>query len=213
MWTDSTGCAHSCAQSDSAQPVLRNIYKINALQYKPDNRHTYEVWLNDHLRPGPTGTYNRPQSMSRRSVGRSGTGGRESLQINTVFFSSSPRPLTMVQSRPLSAHQLATNGQRLSLMMQATVRPRSGSGVCVLTGISIPQSPPNMARTSYTHTHTHTNAKRERERERESPAEHDAASCLHSASHAATHTHTHTHTHRPAEHRATSSLHSTSHAA
>ena len=145
---------------------------------------TYERSLNDHLRPGPTGTYNRPQSMSRRSVGRSSTGGRESLQINAVSFSSSPRPLTMVQSRPSSAHQLATKGQRLSLMMQATVRPRSGSGVLELS-----------VRVFVTYWL-------------------ETWSCFLPALRVArcyTHTHTHTHTHRPAEHRATSSLHSMSH--
>ena len=111
-------------QSDSAQPLLRNIYKLDRLLYKPDTRKSYERSLNDHLRPGPTG---RPWSMYAPNSAR----GREGSEKSTLSSAVTPRPLTMVQSRPSSAHHLATKGQRLALIMQDTVRPRSGSGLCL----------------------------------------------------------------------------------
>eukprot|EP00277_Geminigera_cryophila_P040714 CAMPEP_0173103896 /NCGR_PEP_ID=MMETSP1102-20130122/38745_1 /TAXON_ID=49646 /ORGANISM="Geminigera sp., Strain Caron Lab Isolate" /LENGTH=261 /DNA_ID=CAMNT_0013998963 /DNA_START=28 /DNA_END=814 /DNA_ORIENTATION=- len=101
-------------QADAAQPLLYNIYKLNKWSYKPDNRQTYERSLNDHLRPGPVG---RPRSMYARMENSQSSG----------MLPSTPRPMTMLQSRPSSAHQLAMTGMRMQLLTQSTVYPRSGS--------------------------------------------------------------------------------------
>ena len=128
-------------QSDSAQPLLYNIYKLNSFTYRPDNRVPYERTLNDHLRPGPIG---RPRSMYASM---------QSIPRGTEPLVSTPRPLTMVQSRPSSAQHLATTGRRIQMMMQATVYPRSGSDQ--------PENEPLPVRTPR---RSILNAKREKER-------------------------------------------------
>ena len=51
----------------------------------------------------------------------------ETAGLATISTSTPRRPMSVIQSRPNSAHRLATAGARIQLLNLATIHPRSGS--------------------------------------------------------------------------------------